>query len=173
MRQRCSSCPSIWTDGRPICRADNASASPWAAPSSARPTPSCSTNRCRTSTPAGRLTARPVRHSGQHVRRRVPGWFKSGHIETPFGALETAGGRFAGIGDRDLVILGIRPEFFADAATVQPSQRWLHFTADIDVTEWLGHELYAYVPYDAPDEISSQLRELQREIDNEQMRTTR
>jgi multiple sugar transport system ATP-binding protein len=47
----------------------------------------------------------------------------------------------------------------------------MHFTADIDVTEWLGHELYAYVPYEAPTDIANQLRELQRELDSEQMRT--
>lgn len=41
----------------------------------------------------------------------------------------------------------------------------------MDVTEWLGDELYAYVPYDAPEDITLQLKELQRELDSEQMRT--
>jgi multiple sugar transport system ATP-binding protein len=39
------------------------------------------------------------------------------------------------------------------------------------VTEWLGNELYAYVPYEAPAEITHQLRELERELDSEQLRT--
>ena len=34
-----------------------------------------------------------------------------------------------------------------------------------------AYELYAYVPYEAPAEIANQLRELQRELDSEQMRT--
>ena len=41
----------------------------------------------------------------------------------------------------------------------------------MDVTEWLGNELYAYVPYEAPEEVTRQLGELERELDSEQMRT--
>jgi multiple sugar transport system ATP-binding protein len=39
------------------------------------------------------------------------------------------------------------------------------------VSEWLGNELYAYVPYEAPAEVTQQLRELERELDSEQLRT--
>jgi multiple sugar transport system ATP-binding protein len=39
------------------------------------------------------------------------------------------------------------------------------------VTEWLGDSQYAYVPYDAPDEIRHQLAELEHELDSEQLRT--
>ena len=45
------------------------------------------------------------------------------------------------------------------------------FTATVDVTEWLGNELYAYVPYKAPAKITHQLRELERELDSEQLHT--
>ena len=55
-----------------------------------------------------------------------------------------------------------------DAATRDRGQT---FKATVDVTEWLGDELYAYVPYDAPDDVTKQLKELQRELDSEQMRT--
>ncbi|MFC6933137.1 hypothetical protein ACFQHO_24210 [Actinomadura yumaensis] len=41
----------------------------------------------------------------------------------------------------------------------------------VDVTEWLGNEQYAYVPYEAPRELADQLRELSRELDSDQMRT--
>ena len=41
------------------------------------------------------------------------------------------------------------------------------------MTEWLGNELYAYVPYEAPAEITHQLRELERELDSEQLRYIR
>ena len=33
------------------------------------------------------------------------------------------------------------------------------FKATVDVTEWLGNELYAYVPYEAPAAVTDQLRE--------------
>jgi multiple sugar transport system ATP-binding protein len=103
----------------------------------------------------------------------VPGWIKAGHVETPFGAVQVASDRLDRVGDRDLVILGIRPEYFEDTSlmAVERQSRGRSFTADVDVTEWLGNELYAYVPYEAPEEISGRLRELQRELDSEQMRT--
>src|SRR5215470_12136146 len=103
----------------------------------------------------------------------LPGRIRSGQIETPFGVVPAAGGRLTKVGDRDLVILGLRPEYFEDAALVSAEKR-AHgqtFAADVDVTEWLGNELYAYVPYEAPVEVTRQLEELERELDSEQMRT--
>jgi multiple sugar transport system ATP-binding protein len=41
----------------------------------------------------------------------------------------------------------------------------------VDVTEWLGNEQYAYVPYEAPEELAAQLRDLSRELDSDQLRT--
>ncbi|GAB1694155.1 ABC transporter ATP-binding protein [Krasilnikovia sp. M28-CT-15] len=103
----------------------------------------------------------------------VPGRIASGRIETPFGAVQPSGERITRVGDRDLVILGLRPELFSDAALVPQEKRarGQAFTAEVDVTEWLGHELYAYVPYEAPEEITQALRELERDLDSEQMRT--
>jgi multiple sugar transport system ATP-binding protein len=103
----------------------------------------------------------------------VPGRTKDGQIETPFGTIGPTHDRFKGVGDRDLVIVGIRPEYFEDASLVSADKKGsgLTFTADVDVTEWLGNELYAYVPYEAPAEITKQLEELERELDSEQMRT--
>ena len=103
----------------------------------------------------------------------VPGQIRAGTIETPFGVVPVLSDRLKQVGDRDLVILGIRPEYFEDASLVPAEQRprGQSFTAEVDVTEWLGHELYAYVPYEAPAEIAAQLRDLERELDSEQMRT--
>jgi multiple sugar transport system ATP-binding protein len=103
----------------------------------------------------------------------VPGSIKGGRIETPFGSLDASGPRFKNIPDNDLVIIGIRPEYFEDATLVPADKKakGLIFEADVDVTEWLGNELYAYVPYDAPPEIVEKLKDLERELDSEQMRT--
>ena len=103
----------------------------------------------------------------------VPGQIESGRIETPFGTVPVSSDRIRRVGDRDLVILGFRPEYFEDAALLNPEVRAAGntFTAEVDVTEWLGNELYAYVPYEAPEEIRRQLEELERELDSEQMRT--
>jgi multiple sugar transport system ATP-binding protein len=103
----------------------------------------------------------------------LPGRFKNGQVETPFGTVSAAGPRLSKVGDRELVILGLRPEHFEDVRLVDATKRaqGKTFTAEVDVTEWLGSQLYAYVPYDAPSEVESQLEELERELDSEQMRT--
>ncbi len=71
------------------------------------------------------------------------------------------------------VIAGIRPEHFEDAALVDGDERdrGVTFQADIDVTEWLGNELYAYIPFEAPTEVTDRLRSLARELDSESLRT--
>jgi multiple sugar transport system ATP-binding protein len=42
---------------------------------------------------------------------------------------------------------------------------------DVDVTEWLGSELFAYVPYEAEAEVRSRLQELDRDLDGEALRS--
>ena len=39
------------------------------------------------------------------------------------------------------------------------------------MTEWLGNEQYAFVPYEAPVDITAQLAQLASELDSEHMRT--
>ncbi|MGH2689443.1 MAG: ABC transporter ATP-binding protein, partial [Actinomycetota bacterium] len=38
-------------------------------------------------------------------------------------------------------------------------------------TEWLGNELFAYIPFDAPPEVTERLKSLARELDSEAMRS--
>ena len=73
----------------------------------------------------------------------------------------------------DLVLVGIRPEYFEDASLVDEAKRaaGLDVPARVDVTEWLGDSQYAYIPFEAPEEVTAQLRELARELDSEQLRT--
>jgi multiple sugar transport system ATP-binding protein len=77
------------------------------------------------------------------------------------------------LGDSKLLIAGVRPEHFEDVSLVDETKRdrGVTFEVQVDVTEWLGNEQYAYVPYDAPDDIKHQLAELERELDSEQLRT--
>jgi multiple sugar transport system ATP-binding protein len=103
----------------------------------------------------------------------VPGRLVGGQLETPFGTHPVKSERMRRVGDRDVVILGIRPELFEDASLISAEKRdrGLTFNTTVDVTEWLGSELFAYVPYEAPADVSKQLKELARELDSEQMRT--
>jgi multiple sugar transport system ATP-binding protein len=103
----------------------------------------------------------------------VPATVSETGLETPFGTITLNEERAARVRGKDLVILGIRPEHFEDAALVEEAKlsQGVAFDADVDVTEWLGNELYAYVPYEAPEAVTQQLRELERELDSEQIRT--
>ena len=69
--------------------------------------------------------------------------------------------------------MGVRPEYFEDASLVEESKRHLGstFTARVDVTEWLGDSQFAYIPFDAPEAVTAQLRDLSRELDSDQLRT--
>jgi multiple sugar transport system ATP-binding protein len=95
-------------------------------------------------------------------------------LDTPLGRFDLGDERkAAAIGDRELVLVGIRPEAFEDASLVSPDKRTAGsvLRARIDVTEWLGNELYAYVPYEAPEDVRQRLRDLSRELDSDQLRT--
>jgi multiple sugar transport system ATP-binding protein len=103
----------------------------------------------------------------------LPGRLGGGQLETPFGTHSVRSDRMQRVGERDLVIFGIRPQDFEDASLLseEKRQQGQTFKPTVDVTEWLGNELYAYVPYEAPPQITQQLRELERELDSESPRT--
>jgi multiple sugar transport system ATP-binding protein len=104
----------------------------------------------------------------------LPGTLRGTSLELPFATVElpqevhsrlTAGG-----GGERTVIAGLRPEHFEDSSLVADNDRQYGtvFTSKIDVIEWLGSELYAYLPYNAGDTIGNQLNELAADLDLEQ-----
>jgi multiple sugar transport system ATP-binding protein len=72
---------------------------------------------------------------------------------------------------KELVIVGIRPEYIKDADIHDRRDRDVEFEAAVDVTEWLGNEQYAYVPFEADPGVQAKLDELDRDLDGEGMRT--
>jgi len=70
----------------------------------------------------------------------------------------------------ELVIVGVRPEHFKDAS-LGDKQKAVTFSAPVDVTEWLGNEQYAYIPFEADASVRAMLDELDRDLDGEGMRT--
>ncbi|MCO7219287.1 ABC transporter ATP-binding protein [Klenkia sp. PcliD-1-E] len=103
----------------------------------------------------------------------LPATVKGSSLETPFGTIELDEKRAAAVSGHDLLLVGIRPEYFEDASLVDDAKRHVGttFTAKVDVTEWLGDQQYAYIPYDAPDQIRTRLRDLSKELDSEELRT--
>jgi multiple sugar transport system ATP-binding protein len=103
----------------------------------------------------------------------LPVVVKGDQLELPFVTIPLRPEVAKQISGRDLLIAGIRPEHFEDAGLVdeQKRTRGTSFNAHIDVTEWLGSQQYAYVPFEAPEEITARLAELEKELDSEQLRT--
>ncbi len=103
----------------------------------------------------------------------LPAAVRGDHLELPFVHVPLTPEVAKVIGDRQLLIAGIRPEHFEDAGLVDTSKLEKGITCDVtvEITEWLGNEQYAYVPYEAPADITSQLADLEKELDSEQLRT--
>lgn len=75
------------------------------------------------------------------------------------------------IGDREVVIVGVRPDSFEDVDTMDDTKGGITFDVDIEMTEWLGEVLYAYIPFEAHDAVKDRLAELDRDLDGESLRT--
>ena len=103
----------------------------------------------------------------------LPASVEGSTLQTPFGPIELDEKRAAAVAGHDLLLVGIRPEYFEDASLVDEAKKPVGttFTAKVDVTEWLGDQQYAYIPYEAPEAIRTQLRDLSRELDAEELRT--
>ncbi len=72
----------------------------------------------------------------------------------------------------DIVICGVRPEHLKDASLGDARiEGGASFSAPVDVTEWLGNEQYAYIPFEADPSVKAKLDELDRDLDGEGMRT--
>lgn len=102
----------------------------------------------------------------------LPGQVEGDSLRLPFAEVPLDAALRERIGDRSLVIVGIRPDHFGDVRLLREGQdAGVRFSADVDVTEWLGSELYAYVPFDTHPDVAAKLEELDRDLDGEGMRT--
>lgn len=90
----------------------------------------------------------------------LPASVSGNALQTPFGAIELDEERAKKVSGHDLLLVGIRPEYFEDASLVDEAKkpRGTTFTARVDVTEWLGDAQYAYIPYEAPADVTEQLK---------------
>jgi multiple sugar transport system ATP-binding protein len=103
----------------------------------------------------------------------LPARVEGDHVKLPFGSVKIPAEKARRAEGHDLLIAGIRPEYFDDASVVE-SHKLQHgstFRATVDVTEWLGNEAYAYIPFEAPPEVQAQLSQLEKELESETMHT--
>jgi multiple sugar transport system ATP-binding protein len=104
----------------------------------------------------------------------VPGLLTGTSLQLPFGTLELPSDVAQRLGNAKAgerqVIVGIRPEHFEDASMVSDDVKGqgMLFQNRIENIEWLGSELYAYLPYTGGDAIGRQLDQLAGDLDMEQ-----
>ncbi|RYG76631.1 sn-glycerol-3-phosphate ABC transporter ATP-binding protein UgpC [Yimella sp. RIT 621] len=91
-------------------------------------------------------------------------------LHLPFVDVRVDGDLAAKVKGKDLVIVGLRPEHIKDASLGDKIDG-VTFTANVDQTEWLGNEQYAYIPFEADSAVRDKLEELDRDLDGEGMRT--
>ena len=97
-----------------------------------------------------------------------------GQLRSPFGDFSLPAGQQEKLRDApQYLVAGIRPEDFHDAATIDEDRRGSGalLSAEVDVTEWLGNEVYAYLPFEAAPAVRQALEELDRDLDGEGTRT--
>lgn len=92
-------------------------------------------------------------------------------VKLPFGSVQIPADKAEKVAGKGLLIAGIRPENFEDASVADAADEASTFTAKVEVVEWLGNETYAYIPFEAPPEVEEQLRQLERDLDGESLRT--
>ena len=103
----------------------------------------------------------------------LPARVEGSTLHLPIGDIELTPELAETVKGRDILIAGVRPEHFEDAAMLDDARKaqGLTFSAHVDVIEWLGSEQYAYIPFEAPEEVRKPLDELATELDSEQIRT--
>ncbi|MCL8025792.1 ABC transporter ATP-binding protein [Nocardioides bruguierae] len=101
----------------------------------------------------------------------LPAEVEGTQLKLPFGTVEIGEEKAAKGRDKGLLIAGIRPEHFEDASLSDKASDGSTFSAPVDFVEWLGHETYAYVPFEAPAEVKERLAELEKDLDGEGLRT--
>jgi multiple sugar transport system ATP-binding protein len=103
----------------------------------------------------------------------LPATVEGNQVKMPFGSVTISDEKARKAQGKGLLMAGIRPEHFEDAAVMDASAKGSGstFKAKVDVVEWLGNEAYAYIPFEAPAEVQEQLQQLERDLDGETLHT--
>jgi multiple sugar transport system ATP-binding protein len=103
----------------------------------------------------------------------MPAGVEGATLHLPIGDIKLTREMADEVQGHDILIAGARPEHFEDASMLDDARKaeGLTFEAHVDVIEWLGSEQYAYIPFEAPEEVRAPLQELASDLDMEQMRT--
>ena len=100
----------------------------------------------------------------------VPARVEGDQLRLPFVSVPMTPQLAADVKGKDVVIVGIRPEYIKDAE-VNPVSGGATFRALVDQTEWLGNEQYAYIPFEQDASVQGHLDNLEKELDGEGARS--
>ncbi|MDS2172474.1 sn-glycerol-3-phosphate ABC transporter ATP-binding protein UgpC [Nesterenkonia sp. CL21] len=103
----------------------------------------------------------------------LPGTVEGDVLQTPLGEIQLPEGTADAGRGKEIVLAGIRPDFFEDAATLTETQlaKGTTFEATLTHTEWLGNEQYVYVSYENDPRVAEVLQTLAEEMDADELRT--
>nr|WP_243758140.1 sn-glycerol-3-phosphate ABC transporter ATP-binding protein UgpC [Allobranchiibius sp. GilTou38] len=101
----------------------------------------------------------------------LPARVEGNTLKMPIADVELSGELAEKVKGKSAVIVGLRPEHIKDASLGDNISHGVPFKAVVDVTEWLGNEQYAYIPFDSDPSLQGTLEELDRDLDGEGMRT--
>jgi len=102
----------------------------------------------------------------------LPATVEGNQVKMPFGTVTIPEAKAKPAQGRGLLIAGIRPEHFEDAAVMEAGKTsGQTFRETVDVVEWLGNQAFAYIPFEAPEEVQQQLLQLERDLDGEALHT--
>jgi multiple sugar transport system ATP-binding protein len=102
----------------------------------------------------------------------LPATVEGNQVKMPFGTVTIPEAKARKAQGKGLLIAGIRPEHFEDAAVMDSGKATgSTFRETVDVVEWLGNQAFAYIPFEAPPEVQEQLLQLERDLDGEALHT--
>ena len=96
----------------------------------------------------------------------VPARVEGNQLRMPFASVPMDAELANKVAGKDVVIVGLRPEYIKDAAA-NPVNGGVHFSALVDQTEWLGNEQYAYIPFEQDAAVQGHLDRLEKDLDGE------
>jgi len=104
---------------------------------------------------------------GSPVMNLVPASVDGSKLSLPFGEVRLSGEQADRIGDRELVVVGIRPEHCFDASRAESYRltRPIEFEGRIDDVEWGGKTQSVYLGYEIDSEVEEQLTAIEDDFE--------
>ncbi|VXB01371.1 ABC transporter ATP-binding protein [Citricoccus sp. K5] len=93
-------------------------------------------------------------------------------LSSPIGDIPISAEKAAVAKGHELLMIGLRPEFFEDAQLVDEAKKGKGavFTAELSHLEWLGHEQYGYIEFEPDEKVRRLLSDLAAEMDADELR---